>query len=92
VRRAIPPKSGNQRVAWQAITDLARASGNGRPDNAPTSAPANAPVLRLEAALDGIWRRLVCEDKRKTERAQQALMGLQARGLVVIQTGFLWLA
>lgn len=92
LRRAIPPKSGNQRVAWDVVGEICRKAGDMRPQDAPERLPYGNPAVQLETALEAVGARLVCELKRKRERAQQALTGLQARGLIEIDGGYLWVA
>lgn len=89
-RRVLPPKSGNQRVAWDALGEMLRQAGDARPKDAPDTLPLNRPAVTLEAAVDRIRERLTCDAKRKTERAQQALTGLQAKGLIAVDRGFVW--
>jgi len=91
-RRVLPPKSGHQRAAWVALGEILRQAGNVRPANAPDRLPVGSFAVTLEAAIDGIRECLKCEPKRRTERTQQALNGLQSKGLVVIEGGCVWLA
>ena len=89
-RRIQPPKSGNQRIVWDALGEALRKAGDARPDDAPESLPKGRPALAIEAALDSVMQRLACDAKRKRERAQQALEGLHAKGLIRIEAGFAW--
>lgn len=91
-RRVLPPKSGNQRVVWDALGELLRQAGDARPKDAPARLPFGRPAIPLERAIEALRDRLVCEPKRKTERVQQALTALQARGLLVIDGGYVWTA
>lgn len=91
-RRVLPPKSGNQRVAWEALGEMLRAMGDTRPKDAPERLPHGRPAIALQSAIETLRDRLACDPKRKTERAQQALTGLQARGLIVIEGGYVWVA
>jgi AAA domain-containing protein/primase-like protein len=91
-RRVIPPKSGNQRVVWDALGELLRKAGTHRPEGAPDSLPVGRPVMKVDEAVAAIRERLACDAKRKTERAQQALTGLQAKGLIAIGRGYVWVA
>ena len=91
VKRALPPKSGNQRIAWDATSELLRSAPKDRPTDAPDSLPQGKPAVPLETALDAIRRRLTCDQKRRTERATQALTGLQARRLVMVDSEFVWI-
>ena len=89
-RRVLPPKSGNQRIAWDALGEVLRKAGDARPDGAPESLPKGRPALATDAALASVADRLACDPKRKRERAQQALEGLHAKGLIRIEAGFVW--
>lgn len=91
-RRVLPPKSGNMRVVWDALGDLLRKAGDSRPKDAPASLPTGRPAVRLDDAIEHLRERLACDAKRKTERTQQALTGLQAKGLIVIDGGLVWIA
>ena len=89
-RRVLPPKSGNQRIVWDALGELLRKTGDTRPDGAPESLPKGRPALATDAAIASVAERLACDPKRKKERAQQALEGLHAKGLIRIEAGFVW--
>lgn len=91
-RRVLPPKSGNQRVIWDALGVLLRRAGDTRPADAPESLPTNRPAVKLDAATEQLRERLACDPKRKTERTQEALTGLHAKGLIVIDGGYVWVA
>lgn len=92
IRRAIPPKSGNQAVAWNVLVERLQHGNITRPPDAPDTLPPGRPALPLDRAIEATRERLVCEPKRKTERAQQALNGLQARGLIRVDRGHVWIA
>ncbi len=87
IRRAIPPKSGNQKIIWEALQDVFKNS----PTFGQAGAPAGRPCLRLEDAIDKTRGRLVCEAKRQTERTQSAITGLVSRGLLEHREGWLWI-
>ena len=89
-RRIQPPKSGNQRIVWDALGEVLRKAGDARPDAAPESLPKGRPALAIDAAIASVMERLACDPKRKKERAQQALEGLHAKGLIRIEAGFVW--
>lgn len=91
-RRVLPPKSGNQRVVWDALGEILRRTGDARPKDAPDRLPFGRPAVTLERAIEGLRERLAVDPKRRTERAQQALTGLQAKGLIVIDCGYVWTA
>ena len=91
-RKVLPPKSGNMRVVWDALGEILREAGDIRPTDAPDRLPIGRPTVTLNKALEGTRERLACDPKRKTERAQQALTGLHAKGLIVIDGGFVWVA
>ncbi len=89
-RRVLPPKSGNQRIVWDALGEALRKAGDARPDNAPESLPHGRPALAIDAAMDAVMQRLACDPKRRRERAQQALEGLHAKALIRIEAEFVW--
>lgn len=86
VRRILPPKSGNQRIMWNAIGELLRDSKSfGK-----AGAPATRPCVELEMAVDQLRTRLACEPKRQTERTRAAISGLVERGLLCLREGWVW--
>ncbi len=91
VRRPVAPKSGNQRVVWDALADLLKNMGEARPENAPPTLPEGKRAVSLDAAIGTIRERLTCDNKRKTERTEQALTALHARGLVRVEAGCVWI-
>jgi hypothetical protein len=91
-QKALPPKSGNQRVAWNALGDILRNAGDERPKDAPKRLPVGRPAVALDSAIDAVRSRLACDSKRRTERAQQALTGLQTKGVIQIDEGYVWAA
>lgn len=91
-RRVLPPKSGNMRVVWDALGEILRHAGDYRPKDAPERLPFGRPAVKVETAIEKMRDRLACDAKRKTERVQQALTGLQAKGLILIDGGYVWIA
>ncbi|MDP2785002.1 MAG: AAA family ATPase [Sulfurimicrobium sp.] len=90
IRRALPPKSGNQRTVWDALGEIFRKAGGAKPEGAPDTLPQGRPCVTLEDAIDKTRARLVCDPKRQTERTQAAIRGLVERGLLQHEAGFLW--
>ena len=90
VRKAKAPGGGNMRVAWDRIGELLRAAGDTRPEGAPDALPAGRPCIRLEAAVEAVAARLVCDSKRRRERATEAIRGLCGRDLLHHESGLLW--
>jgi putative DNA primase/helicase len=90
VRRILPPKSGNQRIIWDALGELLRKAGAARPEGAPADLPQGRPCIKLEAAIEQTRTRLTCETKRQTERTQTAITGLITKGLLGCRDGFVW--
>lgn len=87
-RRALPPKSGNQRIIWDALGDVLKKSAHyGKAGAAPSR-----PCVTLEDAIEQTRSRLVCDSKRQTERTQSAISGLVSRGLLEFKEGWLWIA
>ena len=71
---------------------LLRAAGDVRPEGASAELPPGRPVVTLEAAIEAVAGRLVCEPKRRRERATEAIRGLCGRGLLHHIEGWLWCA
>lgn len=90
LRRPLPPKSGNQRVVWDALGEIFRQAGNVNPEGAPDTLPQGRPCITLAAAIEQTRTRLVCDPKRQTERAQAAIRGLVDRGILCHERGFVW--
>ncbi|MEI7431389.1 MAG: helicase, partial [Betaproteobacteria bacterium] len=88
VRRALPPKSGNQRIIWDALGDVLKAS----PDCGKAGAAPTRPCIKLDDAIEKTRTRLVCNQKRQTERTQEAITALINKGLIKHQEGWLWVA
>jgi hypothetical protein len=81
------PKGGNQKVVLDALGEMLRKSATfGR-----AGAPSVRPCVEVEAAVEAIAPRLLCEPKRQKERVRQALTGLTASGVVTCRDGWLWL-
>lgn len=87
-RRPMPPKTGNQRIVWDALGEPLRDSTT----YGMAGAPASRPCITLEAAIEQSRGKLVCEPKRQTERTRAAILGLVSRGLLQHQDGWLWCA
>lgn len=87
VRRALSPKSGNQKIIWNALGEMMR--------NATTfgqnGAPEGKPCVQVEDVIEATRGRLPCDPKRQTERTRAAVTGLVAKGLCEIRNGWLWL-
>lgn len=92
VKPQLPNGGTNQRIAWDVLGPMFRAAGVARPEGVPENVPAGRPVVTMDAALDAIGARLVVPEKRRRERATQALQGLTARGLLCHEDGWLWCA
>lgn len=86
VRRANVPAGGNQRIVWDALGELLRASQ----DNGKGGAPVTRPCVELEAAVVKLRDRLTTDPKRRTERTRTAITGLVTRGLLNLREGWLW--
>lgn len=88
VDRARLPIGGNQRIVYDALGPLLRESfARGQ-----SGAPSMRPCLKLEDAIAGVRDRLPVDNKRRTERAEQAIRGLVSRGVLVCNEGWIWLA
>ncbi len=88
VGRASVPQGGNQRILWDGLGELLKAShhfGEGE-------APPTRPCVRLDDAINQLRGRLAVAPDRQTERARQAITGLVNRGLLNLRDGWLWCA
>lgn len=87
VSRVKLPKGGNQKILLDALRPLfreANAFGKG-------GAPAVRPCLQIDDAIGKTCGRLTVEAKRRKERAQQAITGLVASGVLGSNEGWIWL-
>ena len=80
------------RTALDVIGAMLRRAGDGRPDDAPAELPRGRPAVLLEDALAEVGVRLVCPDKRRRERALQAVAQLCGKGHLHQMAGWLWCA
>ncbi len=87
IERPKVPKGGNQRIVYDALGDMLRNSA----DKGMAGAPAYAPCVNFEAAIEAIAPRLTCEPRRKTERTRQAMTGLITSKLIDHREGWIWL-
>jgi KaiC/GvpD/RAD55 family RecA-like ATPase len=81
------PKGGNQRIVWNALGELLRAStyfGKG-------GAPALRPCVDIEFAVAELAPRLAVDSARQTERTRQAITGLVASGVIELRSGWIWI-
>jgi putative DNA primase/helicase len=85
-RRMGPPKSGNQRIAWDALGAPLRESVT----YGMAGAPPGRPCITMDAAIDHIRGKLPVDPKRRTERARQTVAGLVSRGNLRHEDGWLW--
>lgn len=92
VRRALPPKGGNQKIVLDVVSELLQAVDPSTLADAPDALPFGKPGLRLEEAIEKTRTRLTCEPKRQTERTRKAITGLINRGLLVLRDGWIWSA
>jgi hypothetical protein len=88
VRDVHLPQGGNQRIVWDGLGELLRASNNfGQGE-----APPTRPCIQLDDALHQLRGRLAVAPDRQTERTRQAITGLVSRGLLNLRDGWLWCA
>lgn len=81
------PAGGNQRLAYNAISEaLKKATNFGM-----ASAPPGRPCLGLEAAIGIAASSLLTDPKRRRERAQVAITGLVNRGNLCHAEEWIWL-
>ncbi len=87
VRRVKLPQGGNQHIAWDALGDALKA---GSREGIPACVPPGKDAAPVETVIEAIRSRLTCESKHKKGRAQTAITGLHAAGLVTVREGWLW--
>lgn len=90
IRRAKVPRGGNQRVVYDALREVLKATIPNDPD-APACVPAAHPAVELGAVLPRIADRLTCEKRRRTTSARAALTGLVNRGVILFEEDWLWI-
>lgn len=85
--RPKPPTGGNQKIVYDALGPLFRASAH----RGKAGAPATRPCLTIEEAVTGTAERLAVEPKRRNERARQAITSLIASQVLGSNEGWVWL-
>ncbi len=87
VRRAALPGGGNMRLAYDAITAaLKQSSHYGK-----AAAPITRPCVELDTAITAAASVLLCEEKRRRERAQLAITNLVSRKNLLHEGGWVWM-
>lgn len=87
VKRTKLPTGGNQKIAFDAVTEALRNSFESGKDGA----PEDRPCIRLDDTIALVAERMVCDQpKHKTARAKEALKGLVARGILGAKGDWLW--
>ncbi len=86
IQRINLPTGGNQKIAMNALAELLKDSKEFNKDGAPDGSPC----IRLEDALSLISARLVCDQKRRKERATNALTALCAKGIYGTNGEWIW--
>lgn len=81
MRRTLPPKSGNQKLIWEALAPVLRA----------TCVFGSRPGMKLEEAIEKMRGHLLCDTKRQTERTRTAISGLVQKGLLKFKNDWIWL-
>lgn len=81
------PRGGNQKIVYDALGPLFRAThAMGK-----AGAPNGRPCLTLEEAIAGTRARLPVDTDRQTERAREAIKGLVGSGVLGCNEGWVWL-
>ncbi len=88
VRRVKLPRGGNQKIIWEALGELLKASV----DFGKADAPITRPCIELEKAIDLTRSRLTCASDQKTRSARNAITGLVSLGCLKHREGWLWVA
>lgn len=90
MKKTLPPNSGNQKTAYDTLKELLKKAGDRRPQNAPAELPKGRPCIELDNAINEVGKRLIVDEKRRTERARLAITGLVNKGLLVMREDFIW--
>lgn len=85
VRRAMP-KGRNQLLVLDALRPLFKDGETGK-----TGAPPLAKCIPMDAALNAAASRMICDERRKAERARSAIETLAAGCVIGYQDGWVWL-
>ncbi len=85
VRRAMP-KGRNQLLVLDALRPLFKDGETGKP-----GAPPLAKCIPMDAALTAAASRMICDERRKAERARSAIETLAAGCVIGYQDGWVWL-
>lgn len=80
------PKGGNQRIVFDALNALMEAST----DKGKAGAPADAPCVEFEKAVNLIKDQLQTEPKRQAERTKDAIKQFVTYGWFKLEDGWLW--
>lgn len=86
VARSLPPKSGNQKIILNAIKRLLQESSFSGEVNLPN----DCKCITLEEAIEKTRGQLICEPKRQTERAKDAIEKLIDKGFLSFKDGWIW--
>jgi hypothetical protein len=81
------PAGGNQKIIYDGLRALLVKS----PERNKGGAPEHLPVVALDEAIAKLRGSLATEERRKSERTQQAITGLINGGFVRLSEGWLWI-
>jgi len=87
IKRVKLPQGGNQRIVYQALGPMFRASLK----FGQAGAPSYRPCLELEAAITAAAAHMTCASDRRLERSREAITGLVSRGVMGHRDGWIWL-
>lgn len=87
-----PPRQQgkNQAVALEVIKDMLRTAATQPLEGVSANVPRDKPVVRFDDAAEKVQGKLVVEQRRRKERATQAIEGLVNGHLLNFEDGFLW--
>lgn len=82
-----PPTAKNQRIIYEALGPLFRASTTlGK-----ASAPPGRPCLILEDVIEQVKDRVPAEPRRQANRVREAVTGMVSTGILGFDEGWIWL-
>ena len=87
VKQVKVPQGVHQKPVYEAINELLKVGTTGKPGVPPLRA-----CVELEVAVTAGAARLACRSDRRTSSARTAIAGMIAKGLFVVNDGWLWAA
>lgn len=91
IRKATVPQGKHQTALLNAIRKMLREQRLPDDPRAPSCVPQGCPSLELEAVLPQLIECLDVRSEKRMSSARQAISGLVKRGVVYLESGWLWI-